>query len=365
MPHAGGKGGTGQTSRTPATAPSHCKPKQSELVMESTYGALMCFDACGYMAPGIEMVGPESRTQLITYLTELFTGRSFKVKGAYITVGYDNACGLKRTLQARRIALLRDVPEPTEGASSPLWELVTGLVDLVVDKFHYRGHVSDWCKENTNPHSSPVARAMNSSVAEQRFNWLGGYAGLLRRMRREPFNFMMSRLCDLDHGRGELKGCMMAVQYDPEAFSDAKKHLEQCGAKDVLPGQFDMEMTAEKQDRKQLRQQKGKEAGELVEAVRGTKCPATTATNNKDRRRAPSTKDRPAAEVVLRCAQNQHETLAQVPQSVLVEFMKQRSQHVAKSWSKAKVVQAVSAYLLRSGDCKHVYTSRGQRMPPT
>lgn len=81
---------------------------------------------------------------------------------------------------------------------------------FIVDKFHARTHVDEWCLKHTSP-SAPEnqtdANAINTSICEITFAWLARYRHMTRKMAQWTFWFFAQEIIhdrnvDLLHKKG-------------------------------------------------------------------------------------------------------------------------------------------------------------------
>ena len=78
---------------------------------------------------------------------------------------------------------------------SPVMLKFTKDVIKVVDKFHMRGHVGDWCRANVNAKRWPQLDNANTSVSEQQFRLRARFAPLVRGMNEQHFNLTCFMIC--------------------------------------------------------------------------------------------------------------------------------------------------------------------------
>lgn len=99
----------------------------------------------------------EYRVVFLNYFTERYRFSPFITEGKTKKyIGYDNMCNLVRSL------------EKVKDKHPKLMELATSVIK-VVDKFHFRSHVGEFCKKHVNPHMWQELDDTNMSVAEQAF----------------------------------------------------------------------------------------------------------------------------------------------------------------------------------------------------
>jgi len=67
---------------------------------------------------------------------------------------------------------------------------------VVVDRFHFKSHVDNYCALNNDPDLVEELKGVNTSVCEQTNYWFGGYKHILKHMNYEHFHFIIFILCD-------------------------------------------------------------------------------------------------------------------------------------------------------------------------
>lgn len=161
---------------------------------------------------------PESRSIFLAYFIEAYRDAPFITPGKdkkYI--GYDNMCNLVRSL------------EKIKDKHPKLLELATD-VRKVVDKFHFRSHVGDFCRKHVNPHMWQDLREANMSVAEQCFKVNGRLKRSFRYMKEETFGLMLQDVCCLQQSARDL-GFVNMVSAQKEAAEAAEDTLmKQCAS---------------------------------------------------------------------------------------------------------------------------------------
>ncbi len=68
--------------------------------------------------------------------------------------------------------------------------------NIVCDRFHFKTHNDNWCKDNCDPDRFPGLKEVNTSVTEQTNFWFGGYKHALKHMGYERYHFMLYILSD-------------------------------------------------------------------------------------------------------------------------------------------------------------------------
>ena len=59
--------------------------------------------------------------------------------------------------------------------------------DVIIDNMHLRGHKDPSCKELFNPKNHPIAKFLNTQVAEQTFSWFHLFKHIGRNMNQERY----------------------------------------------------------------------------------------------------------------------------------------------------------------------------------
>ena len=67
---------------------------------------------------------------------------------------------------------------------------------VVVDRFHFKSHVDNYCNLNNNPDLISELKDINTSVCEQTNYWFGMYKHILKHMNYEHFHFLIFILCN-------------------------------------------------------------------------------------------------------------------------------------------------------------------------
>lgn len=120
--------------------------------------------------------------------------------------GYDNACNARRTLE--RVKALH--PKLQQLSSQP----------LVVDKFHFKSHVGEYCRRHCNPGAWPQLASTNMSIAEQAFRVQGRLSRSFRYLNRSRFQFLLQDVCRLQQRVRDMGLVTLAAVLE-EADSDA------------------------------------------------------------------------------------------------------------------------------------------------
>ncbi|KAJ9504674.1 hypothetical protein QJQ45_030350 [Haematococcus lacustris] len=145
----------------------------------------MCPD--GYLFPGFEMPDCESTRMTMLNILKWFEGREYYGReGHKFVFVYDDMCHLLRWA-LKRAHLHPEILRFTQASHA-------------VDVFHFvHNHKGVWCDKMVNPFNVPALKGVNTEVCEQRFRHINKYAGMLRRMSRERFNWTLLTIVDMDH----------------------------------------------------------------------------------------------------------------------------------------------------------------------
>lgn len=164
-----------------------CALREGGRFARRTGGAIFGFCACGLMLPPIELTDAESTKAMLCYIMRIFRGReTFDFGKGPLHLGFDDMCHLARYAEAHK--------EEHERLGMFVRDVVK-----VVDKFHFRNHVGRYCRRFCNPHKWPLLKDANMSVAEQSFKYVARYKVSMRYMNNVRFNFMLQKICMLDH----------------------------------------------------------------------------------------------------------------------------------------------------------------------
>ncbi|KAL6749234.1 hypothetical protein V8C86DRAFT_2852809 [Haematococcus lacustris] len=145
----------------------------------------MCPD--GYLFPGFEMPDCESTRMTMLNILKWFEGREYYGReGHKFVFVYDDMCHLLRWA-LKRAHLHPEILRFTQASHA-------------VDVFHFvHNHKGVWCDKMVNPFNVPALKGVNTEVCEQRFRHINKYAGMLRRMSQERFNWTLLTIVDMDH----------------------------------------------------------------------------------------------------------------------------------------------------------------------
>ena len=125
----------------------------------------------------------------------MFLGEVFEAMKGVTTVIHDDACHLRKYASRR------------EGQSDLARRLAFPNTRYIVDRFHARGHVDIWCKQNCmhdspdNVHTWEQARCgaerTNCSICEQLFSKVGRHKFVVSKMGRATSMFYLHEVFEL------------------------------------------------------------------------------------------------------------------------------------------------------------------------
>lgn len=182
---------------------------------------------------------PESRSIFLGYFTNRYRNSSFITSGKEKKyIGYDNMCNLVRSL------------EKVKDKDIKLEEL-TEKVIKVVDKFHFKAHVGEFCRKHVNPNMWRELTDTNMSVAEQSFKVNGRLKRSFRYMNKETFGFMLQDVCCLQQLMRDLGFVSFATaqQEAEEAAEDSLMKQQALDFKAASAAASKSPITAEKSSR--------------------------------------------------------------------------------------------------------------------
>ena len=96
----------------------------------------------------------------------------------------------------------------------------------ILDRFHAKAHIDNWCKLNVNPDTQANTDRLagrNTSACEMTFSWMGKYKRIFRTMHRWTANFLVQEMVDL-HNEDLLNGEV------PAAFTAGSSTSESSGS---------------------------------------------------------------------------------------------------------------------------------------
>ena len=149
-------------------------------------GILLSIYNCGIISSYRTIYGSESISQTCGFLLDIIDFCPIECFPNYIA--YDTACQLKQyvTNQVKRLT--------NENKNSDRLNLLSST-KMVVDKFHFCGHVAKFCKENCDPNIAEL-KNINTEACEQENKWLAGYKHILNHMNLARYSFLLFCLFD-------------------------------------------------------------------------------------------------------------------------------------------------------------------------
>jgi hypothetical protein len=139
--------------------------------------------SCGIVVLLGELFGCESKSQVYGML-HTFIQENEESTSQLRYICYDDGCHLKK--YACNPVRANKTPTATRIAS----------MNIVIDKFHFRGHIDAWCRRNCDPHQFDELKKVDTETCEQLFSWLSRYARITQHMNRVHFLFYLLYLCD-------------------------------------------------------------------------------------------------------------------------------------------------------------------------
>ena len=88
-----------------------------------------------------------------------------------------------------------------------------GEIPIVVDKFHFKNHIGDWCIENCDPYKLPELKQVNTPVCEQLFKRINKHTNCKG---MSEANYFLYWLTNLDHHNLDVMG-LAGVVPDPRS----------------------------------------------------------------------------------------------------------------------------------------------------
>ena len=180
----------------------HCTIPAASLSLSRfrrTGGFLVACSSQGLILHLEEFFGSESLPQRYMFLA--------KLKQAFPdlqVIVHDDACHLRRFADNR------------SSESSMAASLAHPAIVYVVDRFHARGHVDEWCRQNCCPgvpETDAAIEGVNTSICEITFAWIARYKHIFRKMNRWTGNFFISEMCYGHNARllGDINQAVVAA----------------------------------------------------------------------------------------------------------------------------------------------------------
>ncbi|CAE7578556.1 unnamed protein product [Symbiodinium sp. CCMP2592] len=144
---------------------------------------------------------------------------------------------LKETFPSLRVVVhddachLRQFADNRATWNSMAASLAFPNVRYIVDKFHARGHVDEWCRLNCHPgleENKACVEEINTSICEITFSWLARFKQMTRKMNRFTYWFFVQEVVD-ERNCQTLDSCAphnAAVQFPPPTRSQQESDSE-------------------------------------------------------------------------------------------------------------------------------------------
>ena len=97
---------------------------------------------------------------------------------------YDNGCKLKKYIEKK-----------SNYVQTPRFDKLKKM-KIMVDRFHFKSHVDQYCNKNCNPYKCLELVDLNTSVAEQINSWFSRYKYITKYMNFERFVFFLFFIFD-------------------------------------------------------------------------------------------------------------------------------------------------------------------------
>ena len=165
------------------------KSRDKQANRRHTVGLLIGALPCGTVTMWDELHGSEGIRQVHGLVCEHVASLS---EGNQLThLGYDDQCHFCRH------ARMEGVKSQSTAASK--------LADMkmVVDKFHFKNHIGDWCVENCDPYKLPELVQVNTPVCEQLFKKINQHTNCKG---MSEANYFLFWLVNLDHHNMDIEG---------------------------------------------------------------------------------------------------------------------------------------------------------------
>ena len=181
--------------------PSPTLMDSATLAVRRTGGFLVACTPSGYIADVQEFFGAETLAQRCGFVAGLKS--CFPQLKVII-----HACHLRRytTNRAHCTEMAAQMAHPN--------------IIYVVDRFHAKGHVDEWCKQNCCPDAPGVPEIVgnaNTSICEITFSWLARYKHMVRPLGRNVANYFLAEMVDhrnVHRSREDLrKVCIQLVTH--------------------------------------------------------------------------------------------------------------------------------------------------------
>jgi hypothetical protein len=150
----------------------------------TTGGVLTACTTSGYFCGWEEIHDTESLSQRYSFVARLFL-----LCSSFTIVVHDDACHMARLFGSARRAL---------SSSNAFFKRLLGIV-WILDRWHAKNHVGEWCKKNVDPSLpflQPFIRGHNTEICESTNAWLAGFKHAVRHMNQFSFKFHLATNMD-------------------------------------------------------------------------------------------------------------------------------------------------------------------------
>ena len=88
-----------------------------------------------------------------------------------------------------------------------------GEIPVVIDKFHFKNHIGDWCIKNCDPYKHLELKQVNTPVCEQLFKRINKHTNCKG---MSESNYFLFWLTNLDHHNLDIEG-LAGIVADPRS----------------------------------------------------------------------------------------------------------------------------------------------------
>ena len=103
------------------------------------------------------------------------------------TLIYDDGCSLKKYVTNKSSLLFKQTTERAKKLAE---------TRIVVDRFHFKSHVDEWCREWCDPDLYDDLKDVNSSICEETNYWFSKYKYIFKHMNYERYHFLLYIVLD-------------------------------------------------------------------------------------------------------------------------------------------------------------------------
>ena len=143
---------------------------------------LACYN-CGVIISYKEIFGHETIAQAAVFTMEIIQNVFIWPK----TLIYDDGCSLKKYVTNKSSLLFKQTTERAKKLAE---------TRIVVDRFHFKSHVDEWCRELCDPDLYDDLKDVNSSICEETNYWFSKYKYIFKHMNYERYHFLLYIVLD-------------------------------------------------------------------------------------------------------------------------------------------------------------------------